>query len=287
MAEVLPPGVELVDLAQLTTALLEAGAPITEVNVVRRHTSLIKGGRLAAAAGDADKLTLIASDVVGDRPEVVASGPTLAGATTPADAIAIVDRYGLELPTSIRDHLQRDLSPPAGAGHKVAVILDGTVAAEAACRAAAGHQVPARVATSTLAGEAQQVATSIVEAIRNEETPALLAFAGETTVTVTGEGVGGRNQELALAASLCVEGDAGVTIAALGTDGIDGPTDAAGAVIDGATADRVRAAGLDPEASLRDNDAHRALAAAGDLLRSGPTGTNVGDLVLAYRSDRS
>lgn len=284
MAEVLPPGVDLDDLARLNAGLLEAGAPIEEINVVRRHLSLIKGGRLAGAAGDARMLTLITSDVVGDRPEIVASGPSIAGATTPADALETVDRYELGSMTQIRDHLNRDFTPLPPNGHEVAVVLNGAAGAEAACRAAEDQGVAAQVVSSTLTGEAREVAATIVEAIRTQQSPALLAFAGETTVTVTGDGVGGRNQELALAASLLLDGETEVTVTAFGTDGIDGPTDAAGAVVDGTTAGRVRAAGLEPETSLSNNDAYSALEAAGELLRSGPTGTNVGDLILAYRS---
>jgi hydroxypyruvate reductase len=285
MAEVLPPGVALDDLAQLNAGLLEAGAPIEEINVVRRHLSLMKGGRLANAAGRVRMLTLITSDVVGDRPETVASGPSVADTTTPVDALEIVDRYGLEAMTPIRDHLNRDAAPLPPTSHEVAVVLNGTAGAEAACRAAEHQGVAARVVTSTLAGEAREAAARIVESIRTQEARSLLAFAGETTVTATGDGVGGRNQELALAASLLLDGGTDVTVASFGTDGIDGPTEAAGAVVDGATAGRVRAAGLDPEARLRNNDAHSALEAGGELLRCGPTGTNVGDLILAYRSD--
>jgi hydroxypyruvate reductase len=284
MAEVLPPGVDVDHLAGLNAGLLEAGAPIEEINVVRRHVSLIKGGRLAGAAGSARLLTLITSDVVGDRPEVVASGPSVADATTPIDALEIVDRYGLGSMTQIHDHLNRNAPPLPPISHEVAVVLNGAAGAEAACRAAEDQGVAARVVTSTLTGEAREVAATIVGSIRTQQSPALLAFAGETTVTVTGDGVGGRNQELALAASLLLDGETEVTVAALGTDGIDGPTDAAGAVVDGATAGRVRAAGIEPETSLSNNDAYSALEAAGELLRSGPTGTNVGDLILAYRS---
>jgi len=284
MAEVLPPGVALNDLAQLNAGLLEAGAPIEEINVVRRHLSLMKGGRLANAAGRARMLTLITSDVVGDRPETVASGPSVADTTTPVDALEIVDRYGLRAMAPIRDHLNRDASPLPPTSHEVAVVLNGTAGAEAACRAAEHQGVAARVVTSTLTGEAREVAARIVESIRTQESPSLLAFAGETTVTVTGDGAGGRNQELALAASLLLDGGTDVTVAAFGTDGIDGPTEAAGAVVDGATAGRIRAAGLEPQTSLSNNDSHSALEAAGELLRCGPTGTNVGDLILAYRS---
>jgi hydroxypyruvate reductase len=215
----------------------------------------------------------------------VASGPSVADATTPIDALEIMDRYGLESVMQIRDHLNRNAPPLPPTSHEVAVVLNGTAGAEAACRAAEHQGVAARVVTSTLAGEAREAAARIVESIRTQEARSLLAFAGETTVTVTGDGVGGRNQELALAASLLLDGGTDVTVASFGTDGIDGPTEAAGAVVDGATAGRVRAAGLDPEARLRNNDAHSALEAAGELLRCGPTGTNVGDLILAYRSD--
>ena len=250
------------DIAALADGLMGSGAPIDELNTVRRHLSRIKNGGLLRASTASAVVSLLISDVVDGAPAVIASGPTLADGSTAADAVAIVRRrLGEEL----------DLEELAGAApipHQWEVIADGARAAIAAASVLGG-----RVATTSLTGEARHEA---VELCAHHAGEALVA-AGETTVTVTGGGRGGRNQEAALAAALAIEGS-GTVFAALGTDGVDGPTPAAGAIVDGGSAERIRSAGVDPAEALADNDAHTALAASGDLVVTGPSGTNVGDL---------
>ncbi len=274
--------------------MVESGAPIDEINAVRKHLSLIKGGRLAEAVGRARMLTLIVSDVVGDHPDVVASGPTVPDPSTFDDALDVLRRRDLvdAVPKGVIRHLQRGSAgeePETPKGEvpphqTLAIVLSGVRAAEAACRVAAESGVAARVVTYSMTGEASRVGRKLVTGGKRVEGPGVYAYAGETTVTVTGPGIGGRNQELALAAALALDGIPDVVVAALATDGVDGPTDAAGAIVDGSTAERVRKNGRDPLEDLRNNDSHRSLAASEDLLRCGPTGTNAGDLALVYRS---
>ena len=282
-------GLELADLIATNETLLRSGADIEEFNAVRKHLSRIKGGQLAAAASDAKLLTLVLSDVVGDPLDAIASGPTVPDPTTYADALAIVHRRGVVdvMPPSVVAHLEagRDgviAETPAHphARSHVVIVGNGRLAAEAALVAATEKGWESRVVATDLTGEARAVAADLLAA----DGPTCEIYAGETTVTVTGGGTGGRNQEAALAAAIALDGREDITFLAGGTDGIDGPTSAAGAVVDGTTVSRGAAAGLDAEASLADNDAHRFLEAAGDLLITGPTGTNVGDLWLVHRA---
>jgi glycerate 2-kinase len=298
LLEALRPPLTLPDVQALTQALLRSGAPIGELNTLRKHLSLIKGGGLAlAAAGAAAHLTLVLSDVVGGGPEVVGSGPTIPDGSTWAEALAIVARRlgGQPLPGGLEALLARAArgeapetarpGDPAFARAGWAVVGSAAVAVEAAARQAAsmGYQTGAH--TASLEGEAREAgcfAASLGRAALadGQAAPRCLLLGGETTVTVRGRGKGGRNQELALAAAIALDGVAGVTVASLATDGGDGPTDAAGAIVDGQTAARMRAGGIDPRAALDDNDAHAALEASGDLVRTGPTRTNVNDLVI-------
>lgn len=283
-------GVGLDDLIAMNEALLTSGADIVAFNTVRKHLSRVKGGRLAAAASEAVLLTLVLSDVVGDPLDVIASGPTVPDPTTYRDAMRIVRDRGLReaLPAAVVTHLEAgsaggipdtpsDWHPR---GH-VSVVGNGRVAAEAAAAAAADMGLAAEVVATDLTGEAGLVATDL--AVRDGA--GLEIYAGETTVTVTGSGTGGRNQEAALAAAIAIDGRSDVMFLAAGTDGIDGPTPAAGAVVDGTSVARGAALGLDAAAALVDNDANPFLAATGDLLVTGPTGTNVGDLWLIRRTN--
>lgn len=283
-------GLALDDLVEANEALLESGADIVEANTVRKHLSAVKGGRLAAAAGRARLITLVLSDVVGDPLDVVASGPTVPDPTTYADALTIVERYGLFRQLSVRvlGHLERgkrglieETPKHHHPRHEILVIGSGAVAAAAAAEFLHTRGVAARIVSTRHVGEAREAAA--VAAATPSNGDEVLIFAGETTVTVRGSGMGGRNQEAALAAALEVEGQP-VTFLAGGTDGIDGPTDAAGAIIDGGTISRGYAANFDPLAALADNDAYPFLAASGDLIIIGPTGTNVADLWLLRRS---
>ncbi len=285
LLEVPAEGLELTDLQGVVSALLASGASIQEMNTVRKHLSAVKGGRLAQAAAPARLVTFILSDVVGNPLDVIGSGPTVVDATSFGDALEVLDRYALRsrIPARISEHLTagargeigETLKAPYGR-QSITIVGDGAMAAGGAAAAADRLGLRVRIATSTLSGEARRRAVDCLEIAGKGVT----VFAGETTVTVAGSGRGGRNQEAALAAALDIDGDASVVFAALGTDGVDGPTAAAGAVVDGSTLERGRAAGLDGYDHLARNDSHTFLKAAGDLLVTGPTGTNVGDVWL-------
>jgi len=294
LAEVPADGLTLDDLEATGTALLRSGADIVAFNTVRKHLSAIKGGRLALAAGAGRMVTLVISDVVGNPLESIASGPTVPDPSTYADALTVVDDFRVVVPERVRDHLRRGVEgareeTPAGgeafARQTIRVIADAAAAADGARRGAAARGIEAHEVTTALQGEAREVAVGVAEAMQHRAGPGeMLLYAGETTVTVTGPGRGGRNQALARAAGIALStgGGAGL-VASFGTDGIDGPTDAAGGIGDPGTVARGAARGMDAAAALDDNDAGSYLEVCGDLLRCGPTGTNVGDLVLAYR----
>ncbi|HLY21953.1 MAG TPA: glycerate kinase [bacterium] len=292
-------GLTLADMAETTNLLLRSGADIVEMNTVRRHLSAIAGGQLARAAAPARVVTLAISDVIGSPPEAMASGPTVADPSTFADALAVLNRYGIttRVPAGARRVLEQgdlgaipETPKPGDAAFRegaMTVIADNLTAARAAAeaaRAAGFHTLllstylegEARHAGRILAGIARQIAATGDPAPR----PACVVCGGETTVTVTGSGRGGRNQELALAGAAAMDGLGNVLLVGFATDGRDGPTDAAGAAVDGTTAARAQRAGLDPGRHLRDNNAYPLLDAVGDLIRTGPTGTNVADLAL-------
>jgi hydroxypyruvate reductase len=298
--------VSLSDLMRTNELLLRSGAKIQEMNAVRKHLSQVKGGQLARLASPAQVVSLILSDVPGDPLDSIASGPTAPDPTTFQDAARILKRYGLwdEVPQGVRARieagLQGEVPETPKPGDPVfelvqnVIVGSGRVAAEAAREEGASLGYQAQILTTTLEGEASEVgkvlaalARELVRFRRPIAPPALLVAAGETTVTVRGSGKGGRNQELALSAALGIEGLSGVAILSLGTDGRDGPTDAAGGMVDGGTTARIRTAGVDPEGALVENDSYHALKAASDLLVTGPTGTNVADLylVLAGKED--
>lgn len=282
-------GVSLGDLQVVTRGLLRAGAPIAELNTVRRHLSRIAGGQLARAAAPARVLTLAISDVVGVSPDVIGSGPTLPDPTTHAEALEILVRRGVAAPAAVTHHLQRGVAgeapetPKPGelanlAGFHLLASIREALAAAAEEAVRLGYH--ARVVSDSLEGEAARVGEEIARQATGLPPRTALLWGGETTVTVRGDGSGGRNQELALAAALALDGHHGVALASVGTDGIDGPTPAAGAIVDGDSAARARAAGLDPEGALARNDSHPLHRATGDLLVTGPTGTNVNDVVV-------
>jgi len=297
LATLPPAGLRLADLPAVTGRLLLAGAPIGDLNAVRKHLDRLKGGRLARAAAPAPVLALVLSDVVGDPLDVIASGPVSPDPTTWADAISALRRHDAwqSAPPAVRDLLSRgvagDLPDTPGPGDpcfdtvSVHTVGNARTAAEAARAEAARRGYHAEVVSCTVTGEAREVGRDLARLARDRLSgaaprPACLVAAGETTVTVRGPGQGGRNQELALSAALALAGEPHVTIASLGTDGVDGPTDAAGAVVDGDTAALARQAGLDPAAALAANDSHTLLKTARAVVATGPTGTNVGDLAL-------
>lgn len=291
-----PEGISLGELRETTRALLRSGAPIEEVNAVRRHLSRIAGGWLAHAAFPARTIALVVSDVAGSAPEAIGSGPTAADPSRFADALEVLRRREVAVPSAVLRHLQRGLAgevpetpkpgDPSLARSTLHLVADNASALHAAAAAAERLGYVPRVVSDRLHGEARQLGAEIAaQALRARGggggAPTALLYGGESTVTVTGAGRGGRNQELALAAALALDGMDGVLVAALGTDGRDGPTRAAGAVVGGGTADRGRARGGDPVAALARNDSGPFLEGAGDLLVTGPTGTNVADLVVA------
>lgn len=285
-----PPGdLSLADEAALNRALLASGAPISVMNAIRKQVSGIKGGRLAVAAHPARVLTLVVSDVPGDDPAQVASGPTVPNPGTRAEARALLQSWRIELPPRVADWLAGDAgaapnpADPVFAGHEVRVIASARLSLEAAADQAGAAGIPAAILSDAMEGEARDVgrvhaAITREIAARNRPfaRPVLLLSGGETTVSLRGAGRGGRNSEFLLALALAAEG---VPFAALAadTDGIDGSEDNAGAFADGASMARLRALGADPAALLAGNDAYTAFDLLGDLFTPGPTGTNVND----------
>ncbi|MGB5932158.1 MAG: glycerate kinase [Anaerolineae bacterium] len=294
-------GISLEEAKRLTEALLRCGATINEINAVRKHISQVKGGRLARLTHSASLITLILSDVVGDPLDMIASGPTVPDSTTYAEAWQVLERYELieEVPPTILRHLelgkagQVEETPKKGdAAFQRAynlIIGNNRQAALAAVERAQELGFNALLLTTYLEGEAREVAKVLAalakEVARYSEPvarPACLVLGGETTVTVKGEGKGGRNQEMALASALAIEGMEDVLILCAATDGSDGPTDAAGAIAEGDTVARARQLGLDAQAYLANNDSYHLFQALSDLIITGPTNTNVNDLAMVF-----
>lgn len=290
-------GVSLEDLRTLTDVLLRSGATINQVNTLRKHISQVKGGQLARRSR-APIVSLILSDVIGSPLDTIASGPTAPDATTFADALRIVEQRGVraQLPASIVRHLERGgreildtpkVGDPAFERVQNVVIADNSIACEAALRAARDRGFNALLLSTYVQGEAREVA-KVLAAIAKEiaasehpvARPACVVAGGETTVTVRGDGKGGRNQELALAAAIELTDMEDVLILSAGTDGTDGPTDAAGAIADGSTLKRAAEKGLDVRLFLARNDAYHLFEPLGDLITTGPTNTNVNDVML-------
>ena len=284
-----PEGFSLDDERALNQALLASGAPIGAMNTVRRHFSRIKGGRLAVAAHPARVLTLVVSDVPGDDPALVASGPTVADHAGADEALRVIRDYRIDLSPEIISHIAGARAPkpddPVFANHEVQVIASAQVSLKAAARAAASAGVGALILSDAIEGEARDIGRMHAALARQFQAdpafqkPFVLLSGGETTVTI-GKGTfgkGGRNSELLLAAALDLEGQAGIVALAADTDGIDGSENNAGAFCDGQTAARIRAAGGDGRALLAAHDAWTAFDLSGDLFVPGPTGTNVND----------
>jgi len=286
------PPITLEEKQALTRLLLAAGANINELNAVRRHCSLFKGGRLARAAGPASVLALVLSDVIGDPLDVIASGPTAPDQTTYADALAILERFELraKAPRAVVEHLERGARGEIPENPKAddpifrrvqnRVIGNNSLVVEAAVRQAEALGLRPSFVTRALSGEAWEVAEEFCGLATSVTPPACLVAGGETTVTVRGNGVGGRCQEFALAAALAIQGKEDVLVLAAGTDGTDGPTDAAGALADGDTITKAARRNLDARASLEANDSYRFFSDLGDLITTGPTNTNLLDLYL-------
>jgi glycerate 2-kinase len=293
------PGVTLAEKQTVTRLLLECGATINELNAVRKHLSRLKGGQLARAAHPAPVIALLLSDVIGDPLDVIGSGPTAPDPTTFGDVLAILDRFGLRdrLPPTVRTHLEagargetQDTPKPGDpvlAGVTNVVIGNNGLVVDAAVEEARRLGLVPWLMTRRLQGEAREVAR-VFAAVMDETArggvvagrPACLIAGGETTVTIRGHGTGGRCQEFALALvpELATMRDA--VVLAAGTDGSDGPTEAAGAVVDPTTLERARGKGLDPRRALVENDSHLFFAALDDLVVTGPTGSNLMDVYL-------
>lgn len=285
------PGLTLVDEIAVNEALLASGAPIAAMNTIRKHVSTIKGGRLAAAAYPAKVVSLVVSDIPGDDPALVASGPTIPGEGSRVDALNAVEIYRMRLPDAVMAHLNSPAADapqpddPQFAGNEVHLIASAAVSLEAAATAARQQGVEAVILSDSIEGEAREVG-SVHAALAREvalkdrpfKKPVLILSGGETTVTLRAKGKGGRNSEFLLGFAIGIDGFEGVHALAADTDGIDGSEDNAGAIADGSTIMRMRNEGVDAKAFLAGNNAWTAFNAVGDLFVPGPTGTNVNDL---------
>jgi glycerate 2-kinase len=287
-------GITLNEKQKVTELLLKAGANISELNTVRKHISKVKGGRLAEIAYPAKIISLILSDVIGDRLDVIASGPTAPDKMKYNEALKVLEKYGLIAltPTSVLETLHKGANglipetPKEGykAFRNVENIIIGSnrKALEAAKTKAENLGFQAEILSSEISGEARDVgrwlAKKAIEAKGKGQRAKCLISGGETTVTVKGNGLGGRNMELALSFAMEIEGIDGITLLSAGTDGTDGPTDAAGAIVDGETVKKVKAVGLNPEEYLKNNDSYNFFKKFDGLFVTGPTGTNVMDI---------
>jgi glycerate 2-kinase len=283
-------GLALEDKQAVNRALLASGADIAQMNAVRKHLSAIKGGRLAAAAHPAKVVSLLISDVPGDDPAVIGSGPTVPDPSTFADALAILRQYDIEPPAVVLEHLRaaKDETPKPGdprlAGVRTIIVARPQASLEAAAAAARAAGIMPVILGDALEGEAREVGkvlAGIALQVRRHGQPAsspcVLLSGGETTVTVRGKGRGGRNAEFLLALAIHLRGAPGISALAADTDGIDGSEDNAGATLLPDTLARARDKGLDAKAMLADNDAYGFFAGLGDLVITGPTLTNVND----------
>ena len=276
------PLLPLADLQDITRELLAAGADIVEINTVRKRLSAVKGGRFAAHCAPAQVCAIVLSDIVGDPLDMIASGPACPDRSTCAQARAIAEKYALRLSAQARALL--DAETPKALSN-VTTKITGSVrelcaAAADECRALGYEPLLLTDRLTCEAREAGSFLASVARTHANDGKNLAFLAGGETVVHLTGSGKGGRNQELALAAALGIEGLSNALILSAGSDGTDGPTDAAGGIVDGGTAEAMRLRGVDPAQALRDNDSYRALQAADALLITGPTGTNVNDVSL-------
>jgi hydroxypyruvate reductase len=295
LADPAPP-IQLPELKELTGALLRSGADISEINAVRKHVSVLKGGGLVSLAAPARTLALLLSDVVGDDPSAIASGLTAPDPTTLDDARRVLERYDIEPPESIAEHLKDAEETPKPGDPVFEGVVDvicgsGRHAAEAAAAKARELGYEPLLLSTTITGDARGIASVYAAVIREVlesgnplSPPCAVVSGGEATVTVRGDGTGGPNQEFALTLAVELDGVGGWAALAADTDGNDGPTGATGGLVDGTTADAIRDAGVDPGEALANNDAYAALEAGGALLATGPTGTNVNDLRVALVS---
>jgi glycerate 2-kinase len=295
LADPAPP-IELADLKELTGALLKSGADIGEINTVRKHVSVLKGGGLARLAHPAPTVALLLSDVVGDDPSSIASGLTAPERTTLESAHHVLQRHDIDPPESVTTHLRDGEETPATEDPVFENVVNvvcggGRHAAEAAAEKAEELGYTPLLLTTTLTGDALGAASMYAAIVREVlasgnpvPSPCAIVSGGEATVTVRGDGAGGPNLEFALALAVELDGVGDWSAFSADTDGQDGSTDAAGGIVDGNTAGEVRSSGVDPEEALSNNDSYAALEAGGALIVTGPTGTNVNDVRVALIS---
>ncbi|WP_158971634.1 glycerate kinase type-2 family protein [Chachezhania sediminis] len=281
--------ITLAEKQAINSALLSSGAPISQMNTVRKHLSRVKGGQLAAAAFPARMLALVISDVPGDDPAFIASGPTVPDRSTPADARAILDRWKIPLPASVAAQLGRPSgicapSDPRLARTETVIVAAPSQSLARASGVAEDERIEPRLLGDAIEGEAREVAREQAQlaldtraCMKRGDRPVLLLSGGECTVTRTGNGVGGPNAEFALALAIALDGQDGIHAIACDTDGVDGAAEVAGAIVTPDTLSRARKAGLDPERMLEANDAHSFFSAIQDQVITGPTLTNVND----------
>ena len=284
-----PEGLTLEDKQAVNKALLKSGATISEMNTVRKHLSAIKGGRLAAAASPAKVVALMISDVPGDDPSIIASGPTVVDPSTNADALGIIEKYSIEIPKAVRERLRNADETPKPGDYRLAFVENIMIATpqaslDAAAEVARRAGVTPVILGDSIEGESRDVALVHAGIARQcamrgqpEAPPCVLISGGETTITLKGKGKGGRNTEFLLALAIALNGMEGIYAVAGDTDGVDGSEDNAGALIDPTTLARAAKAGINAKAMLADNDPWNFFNKIGDLLVTGPTLTNVND----------
>jgi hydroxypyruvate reductase len=292
-------GLELEDIQKTTQVLLEVGANIDEINTIRKHISRVKGGWLAKQAYPAAVVSLILSDVIGDHLESIASGPTAPDSSTFSDCLAVVEKFGIQrrIPRRVFDFIalglkgkkEETVKPEDPVFQRVQNVIVGSniQAVRAARKKALNLGYNSLILSSAIEGETREVAKvfaavakEIISSANPLSSPACLISGGETTVTIRGRGLGGRNQEFVLASAIAIDGLDNIVILSCGTDGTDGPTDAAGAIADGRTLERARNRGLKADEFLSDNDSYHFFQALDDLILTGPTFTNVMDIRL-------
>lgn len=297
----LRPGLSLTHIQSLTQTLLKAGATITEINTIRKHLSKVKGGQLAALAQPATIISLILSDVINDKLDIIASGPTTSDSSTFSDALLILEKYKLKtkIQPSILNYLQNGVAGKNPETPKAdnlifkqvqnVIIANNKMALMAATQKAQSLGLHAAYFAPFIQGEAKIVAQEIGSLARKLsqnsdlfQKPLALIFGGETTVTITGNGLGGRNQELALAIALEIKNQSNLLVVCLATDGNDGPTNAAGAIVDGNTVNKALKLGLNPQHYLKNNNSYHLFKKINSLIITGPTNTNVNDVILVF-----
>jgi glycerate 2-kinase len=282
-------GVTLEDIMDLTSQLLGCGADIIEMNTIRKHLSAVKGGRFARQCNGAKIYTIILSDVVGDKLDAIASGPASPDGTTSADAFRILEKYNIPVGNHLIEALMQE-TPKTIANCETVITGNVTALCQAAAKSAEKLGYSSIVLSTSVGCEAWEMGGILASKVKELKSgsysefmpkpPCVIVYGGETVVRLMGSGKGGRNQEVALAAALGIEGIEDAVVFSFGSDGTDGPTDAAGGMVDGDSAARMRAESIVPEESLANNDSYHALKASDDLIVTGPTGTNVNDLMV-------